>query len=896
MRISLKDVEEKVKPLGGRLSYDKDFIFDLLAAYGRSSSNITRLKSGQLNVADDKQNEVAQKNVVYFKPAAVSDDELYTIVDDLKSSPAAVRYNTRFVITTNYRKLRAIDTKTGETLDINIRDINRHYAFFLPWAGMEKAQFIAENHADVKAAEKMAKLFDILVAHNEYKTANDWHELTTFFTRLLFCFFAEDTNIFKKNQFINAIASYTQEDGSDVKDFLKILFASLDDEDKQGYPAHLAEFPYVNGQLFKDFTAIPEFNKQARDLLVESASKLDWSQINPDIFGSMFQAVVRPGERTGLGQHYTSVPNIMKTIEPLFLNNLKDQFNKYYDDTKKLDGLLARVANIKVFDPACGSGNFLIIAYKELRKLEHAILERRGELTGQTQQALLGSRISIEQFYGIEIDDFAHEVAILSLWLAKHQMNLEFAEKFGIDLPLIPLKESGSIVKGNAARIDWEEACPHTIDEEVYLIGNPPYLGASLQDAYQKKDMGIACSDLSGYRKLDYIAIWFSKGAKYISATRAQLAFVSTNSVCQGEQVALLWQHILRDGINISFAYTSFRWANNAKHAAGVTCIIVALAYEPTNEKYIYTDGVSRSVSHINAYLAEGAEIIIDKRSKPLSHIPKMIRGNIPYDDGNLLFSASEYSSLLSSQPDIKPYIKRYGGALEMLNHKWRYCIWLKGANVDQAIQSFAVIKDRVEKVRSFRVKNQTTSIHSKRDTPEFFGDIRQPATGNYLMFPRISSERREYLPIAYLDANTIMADSCYGVPNAELWLFGVFSSRIHTVWMRAVGGALETRLRYSSAIVYNNFSIPSPTQSEKTSIEAKALGVLDARESHPEKTLAEMYQPDKMPEDLRVAHQELDEAVEGLYRKRPFVSDDDRLTHLFDLYEVMTAKEKETA
>lgn len=894
MHITLKDVEEKVRPLGGQLSYNKAFIFELLAAYGRSQGNITRLRNGQLNVADDKNVDVAQKGVIYFKPVSVSDDELYVVVDDLKSSATVVRYSTRFVIATNYKKLLAIDTKTGEPLDINISEIDKHYTYFLPWAGMEKAQFINENHADVKAAEKMAKLFDILIVHNNYKTADDWHSLTTFFTRLLFCFFAEDTNIFKKNQFANAIASYTQKDGSDLRDFLKILFASLDDEDKDGYPNYLGAFPYVNGRLFSEFTAIPEFNKQARDLLIESSSKLDWSNINPDIFGSMFQAVVRPGDRSGLGQHYTSVPNIMKTIEPLFLDELKDEFDNGYNDRKKLELLLSRVSSIKVFDPACGSGNFLIIAYKELRKLEHAILERQGALAGHTQQIMLGSRIHIENFYGIEVDDFAHEVAILSLWLAKHQMNIEFAEKFGIDLPLIPLKEAGSIIRNNAARIDWQEVCPNHGNEEIYLISNPPYLGASLQDRSQKSDMAKACIDLPGYKKLDYIAIWFNKGAKYINTSRAKLAFVSTNSICQGEQVALLWGHIFERNLAISFAYTSFQWANNAKHAAAVTCVVVALAHKSTDEKRIYAGTVSRVVSHINAYLAEGADPIIGKRSQPISNIPNMIRGNIPYDDGNLLFSSIEYSSLVKDNPKLKKLIKRYGGAFEMLNNNWRYCIWLSGANIHDALHNFPVIRERVEKVRQFRIKSKTNSVHSKSGTPAMFGDIRQPSSGSYLMFPRVSSERREYLPISYLDANTIMADSCYGVPDAESYLFGIFSSRIHATWMQAVGGRLKTDHRYSSTIVYNNFPILPLTQSERAAIEVKALGVLDARENHPEKTLSSMYDPEKMPNDLRSAHQELDEAVDKVYRKKPFENDEERLTHLFDLYETMTAHEKE--
>lgn len=895
MRITLKDVEENVKPLGGRLSYDKEFIFELLTAYGRAPANITRLRNGQLNVADDKANEVAQKGVVYLKPADVPDDELYAIVDDLKTSPTVVRYSTRFVIATNYRKLLAIDTKTGEPLDINLKEIDKHYTYFLPWAGMEKTQFIAENHADVKAAEKMAKLFDTLVAYNNYKTADDWHDLTIFFTRLLFCFFAEDTGIFQKNQFINAVGSYTQEDGSDLHEFLLVLFEALDDEDKTGYPAYLAAFPYVNGKLFDRHASaqIPKFNKEARNLLIDASSKLDWSNINPDIFGSMFQAVVRPGERTGLGQHYTSVPNIMKTIEPLFLDELKLEFDRAYDESKKLDQLLSRISNVKVFDPACGSGNFLIIAYKELRKLEHAILERQGELAGHTQRVMFGSRIHIENFYGIEIDDFAHEVAILSLWLAKHQMNIEFAEKFGIELPLIPLKEAGNIVHGNAARIDWRDVCPNAGNEEVYLIGNPPYLGASLQNQSQKSDMTQACKDLPGYKKLDYIAIWFNKGAKYIENSKAKLSFVSTNSICQGEQVALLWPHLFARDVAIEFAYTSFRWTNNAKRAAAVTCVVVALACKPTGEKRIYAGAVSKVASHINAYLAEGADLIIDKRSQPISNVPNMIRGNIPYDDGNLLFSPAEYHSLVEENPRLKQLIKRYGGAFEMLNNNWRYCIWLRGMNIDDSLRNFPIIRDRAEKVRQFRMKSETNSVHSKSNTPALFGDIRQPMSGNYLMFPRVSSERREYLPISYLDANTIMADSCYGVPDAELYLFGVFSSRLHAVWMRAVGGRLKTDYRYSSAIVYNNFPLLPLTQAEKNTIEEKALGVLDARENHPEKTISSMYDPDKMPEDLRLAHQELDEVVDKIYRKKLFENDEERLAYLFDLYETMTAKER---
>lgn len=886
MRITLKDVEEKIKPLGNRLSYDKEFIFDLLAVYGRAQGNITRLRNGQLNVANDKANEVAQKGIVYFKPVSATDDELYAVIDDLKTDPTVVRYTTRFVIVTNYNKLLAIDTRTSESLDISLREIDQHYAFFLPWAGMEKAQFIAENHADVKAAEKMAKSFDILIAHNHYRTADEWHTLTIFFTRLLFCFFAEDTNIFGKNQFSNAVASYTQEDGSDLKDFLHTLFDSLDASDKSGYPAHLAAFPYVNGRLFSDFTDIPAFNKQARDLLLESASKLDWSQINPDIFGSMFQAVVRPGERTSLGQHYTSVPNIMKTIEPLFLDELKEEFNKSYDDARKLEKLLARIGDIKIFDPACGSGNFLIIAYKELRRLEHAILERQGELTGQSQQTFLGSRINIENFYGIEIDDFPHEVAILSLWLAKHQMNLEFTEKFGIDLPLIPLKESGNIVHANAAQINWNEVCPNNREDEIYLIGNPPYLGSRNQDKSQKEDLKPLSPK---YKSLDYVSVWLIKGAEYISGTKAELSFVTTNSVTQGEQVSLLWPSIINMGLEIGYAYTSFKWSNNAKGSAGVTCVIINLRNESPKPKRINQNGIWLTVDQINFYLSPTKQVFISRRSKPVSSLPAATFGNMPNDSGALLLDEDEKRQIEAA--GYGEFVYSYKGADELLKGKKRWCLVVSDDNVKRAITS-DFIKDRFARVAAHRQKSTEASTQKLAAYPNrFYFWTHQP--GHSIMIPSTTSERRDYIPIAYLDEKTVVSNAGQVVYGAEPHVFGLISSRMHMTWVRAVAGQLETRIRYSSAIVYNNFPVPPMTETEKANIEEKSFAVLDARESHPEKTLAEMYDPDKMPDDLRVAHRELDEAVDAVYRKKPFENDEERLAHLFDLYETMTAGER---
>jgi len=891
MHVTLKDVEEKVKPLGGRLSYDKEFIFSLLLSYGRAPGNITRLRSGQLNVADLPETEVAQKNIVYFK-ATLDSENLYLIIDDLKSSPTVVRYSTRFVIVTDYQHLLAVDTKTGETLDIDIREIDRHYTFFLPWAGMEKAQFIAENHADVKAAEKMAKLFDVLIAHNGYTTALEWHNLTTFFTRLLFCFFAEDTNIFSKNQFSNAIGSFTQLDGSDLKDFLKVLFASLDDADKAGYPSHLAEFPYVNGQLFSNFSQIPDFNKQARDLLLESASKLDWSDINPDIFGSMFQAVVRPGNREGLGQHYTSVPNIMKTIEPLFLNELKDELNNSYDDTKKLEKLLGRLSGIKIFDPACGSGNFLIIAYKELRRLEHTILERQSELTGHAQQALFGSRINIENFYGIEIDDFPHEVAILSLWLAKHQMNLEFTEKFGIDLPLIPLKESGNIVHANAARMNWTEVCMNSGNEEIYLIGNPPYLGRRNQKVDQKRDMDICLSDIKSYRSLDYVSIWFRKAADFIrNKPLSKVAFVSTNSITQGEQVGLLWPSIV-DSLEIGFAYTSFRWSNNATGSAGVSVVVISLQSIGGGQKRIYTDNIVADVAHINSYLAPSDDMYVYRRGVPLAtQLPRMSYGNLTGGCDALMMNRRETDELLRENPEAKKLVRRLVGSAELLRGKDRYCLWISNDDLDFAM-SISGVRSRIEEVRRTREASKEPSIHALVNRPHQFRDLKT-AKNHALIVPIVFSERREYITGSFLSSDTIIPNSAQAIYDAELWVLGIVSTKMHMSWVRAVAGRLKTDLRYSSAIVYNNFPVPFLTEVEKAAIEEKTLAVLDVRENHPEETLAEMYDPEKMPNDLRKVHEELDTLVDNIYRKKPFENNEERLAHLFDLYETMTASER---
>ncbi len=889
VRLNLKAVEDRVAPLAGRDSYNREFIFDLLLAYGKPQGNVTRLRNGSLSVAVDPSTEVAQKNVVYFKET--TSDPL-AVLDDLKTSPAVVRYNTRFVIVTDFDELVATDTKTSETIGFPIAEIDQHFTFFLPWAGMEKAQYVAETHADVKAAERMGKLFDELLHANPglLDASSGRHALNIFFTRLLFCFFAEDTDIFEPNQFTNAVGSHTQADGSDVAAFLTDLFTALDTQRAEDKPSHLAAFPYVNGRLFTMSAdqVVPNFTKKAREYLIESGT-LIWREINPDIFGSMFQAIVTPGTRSDLGQHYTSVPNILKTIEPLFLDDLKASFDAGYDSVKKLEALLTRISEIKVFDPACGSGNFLVIAYKELRRLEHAILERLTELDARYQVLYAESKINIENFFGIEIDDFAVEVAILSLWIAKHQMNAEFKEKFNLAIPLIPLKETGQVQQGNAARVDWNKVCPND-GGEIYLIGNPPYKGGKAQGKQMKADYPYVFGSRSYSKDLDYIALWFVKGADYIEGTQAELAFVTTNSVSQGEHVGLMFPMIFAKGIEIGYAYTSFKWENNAKHNAGVTVAVINLRAKSTNPKYIFTDGLQVEAKNINGYLADAPSVFVYRRSHVLSpQLPKMVLGSMPKDGGYLIVDELEHRLMLAQDPGAALYLKRYVGSAEFINDIQRYCIWVPDSKLADA-RSVSPIAARLKQVTSWRDSREESGVRAFAAFPNRFKQNAYKATESVVV-PRVSSERRDYVPIGYLDEGSVISDAANAVYDAEPWIFSLLTSRIHMAWLAAVGGRMKTDYRYGAFIVYNNFPVPPLSNSQQERLTSAALRVLDIREYHCELTLADLYDPDKMPDDLRAAHAEVDALVDSIYSKRGYETDEQRLADLFAMYERMTAE-----
>jgi len=863
-------------------SFNEDsFIYDLLLAYGQPKASIKRLQQGGLNLSKHE-GEIIWKKKLFFK--SVKGEDLHGVIDSIKSDDKALKQDPRFIIVTDFKTLLAIDRKTSDTLDVPIAEIAKHFDFFLPWAGMEKAQHQNENPADVKAAERMAKLYDEIKKDNPTKTPEEVHNLNVFLSRLLFCFFAEDTGIFESVQFTNSIASHTQTDGSDLQSYLDKLFEVLNTEPtkRHNLSAYLEAFPYVNGGLFRNKHHAPAFTRRSRQALIDSG-QLEWKDINPDIFGSMIQAVITPEHRGGLGMHYTSVPNIMKVIEPLFLNELYEEFEATEGNDKALYQLLKKIWNIKIFDPACGSGNFLIIGYKELRKLEMKIFKALNNL------AL--SNISLGNFYGIEIDDFAHEVATLSLWLAEHQMNQEFFKEFGRTKPALPLKETGNIVHGNATRVDWEEVCPKKAGDEIYILGNPPYLGGKKLSNEQSKDMDLA--GLSEMKQLDYICCWFLKATDFIDNPSAQskYAFVSTSSICQGEQVHLLWSHIFKKRQAIEFAYKPFPWSNNARDKAGVVCTIIGVTKaEVIKLKYLFDDTLRTQVDDISPYLIKGRPILIEPKSESLSNLPKMVMGSNPIDGTNLILEDEEYDFLIKNKPESVRFIKRYMGGNDFIKNTQRHCLWIDDKDVIEA-RKISLIDEKLEKCRKYRLK-AGRDARKVANTPHRFC-YRTHKDSQAIIFPKTTSSNRKYIPCGITQRDTIIYEAAFAIYDVQPFLLGVLSSQMHNTWLSTACGRLGSGYRYSVKLCYNTFPFPPTSELQKQEIEKQVYNVLHEREQHSEKTLAQLYDPDKMPRGLKEAHHRLDLAVERCYRSKPFETDEERLEYLFKLYEQMIAEEQ---
>ncbi|MEH0734126.1 class I SAM-dependent DNA methyltransferase [Vibrio alginolyticus] len=869
-----------------------EFIYGFLTAFNFPKATLTQIRQGgSRNVAKIK-GHVGLKNKLYYFPAE-GDQDVDSALDDVIADPMIAQNKIRYVLTTDFERFLAWDTATSERLDIDFEVLHRNYSFFLPLVGLEKAILNSEKPADVKAAVKMGKLFDLIRVHNHLNTPEDIHALNVFLTRLLFCLFAEDTGIFpKKSQFTSAIKSMTSEDGSDLEQFLSDLFVVLNSPEgsdpRDRLPQHLTDFPYVNGGLFESDEPIPELGKKGRRILIECGLE-DWSAINPDIFGSMFQAVIDVDQRARLGQHYTSYSNIMKVIQPLFLDPLRLELEKQRNNANGLKRLLVRLGKIKVFDPACGSGNFLIIAYKELRLLEIEVIQALMKL----DQGFFISNIHLEQFYGIEIDDFACEVARLSLWLAEHQVNKQWEEHIGPAEPALPLKSTGKIISGNSLNIDWNMVCPKKVDDEVYVIGNPPFLGTNARSEAQRTEMKSVLSEFKSLGNLDYVACWFWKGAQYIKASKAELALVSTNSVCQGEQASTLWEPIFDLGLKIHFAYPTFPWANNARDKAAVHVVIVGLSgVSKYTNLYQDVDGEwhKKSVSSISPYLVEASRQVVSSRRVPLClNTPIMKKGNQPTDQGNLFLNRQERDELLAKHPEAARWIRKVLGSAEFLNSKERWCLWLVDAT-EEIIRSMSEVSKRVEAVREFRLKSSKLATRKKATTPHLFDEIRHPSSGDYILIPRHSSERRPYIPIGIISNDVISSDANMIIPDATLFEFGILTSSMHNEWMRLVAGRLKSDYRYSASLVYNTFPWPEVTEKQKAEIEQFAEDVLFVREDFPGKTLAELYNPDTMPVELLKAHQQLDNAVDKLYRSKPFRDTSERLSFLLACYEELVA------
>ncbi len=904
---------DQLEQLGSRGTSAPEFIYDLLRIFaGYGDGQIRRTKEGPGNLAKDGET-VLIKNLVAYRPAGVNTldgdcSKIYDIINAMRDEAKIAKHSPRLFISSNGVHVVAYDPKENDWYENRINLMWKDFEFFTPLAGIEKIQYTEEAEADVKSAQLMAKLFDDIRRYNDIRNPETVHALNIFMSRLLFCFFAEDTGLFPGvNLFTNTLRTHTKEDGSDLAEFIDRAFLAMSTNDAtvlDTLPELYKVFPYVNGGLFKDRYPIPVLSRRARTLII-NCGEYNWKEINPDIFGSMIQAVITPEQRAGLGMHYTSVPNIEKLIRPLFLDSLEEEFEaacaearekiakRVHPDraTVRLRGLLNRLSNIKFFDPACGSGNFLIISYKRLRELEIRIWKALREIANIA--ILPFPNITLTQFYGIELDEYACDTATLSLWLAEHQMNVKFFDAFGYQPETLPLKPSGHIVCGNACRLNWNTVCPHIPEDEVYIMGNPPYLGSKLQDDTQKEDMKLAMRGTDAAKTVDYIAAWFWKGALYIKATNAKYAFVTTNSISQGEQVAMLWKPIFDLGLEIFFARTSFKWSNNAKYNAAVTVAIIGVQNKDNSRKLLFREreNVALQVDSINPYLSASDNVIVTKTYSIPKGLPKAEFGCMPYDKGNLLLSETEKDEIIESHPEAHSIIKRIMGSQEFINDIKRYCLWIDD-NQRALAESIPKINTRILATANFRL-HESKDGASLADRPHQFREhyvITEDSKGKVII-PRVSSERREYIPIGYVDKDTIISDSAFAVYDAELWLFAILTSKMHNLWVRTVGGRLKTDLRYSATLCYNTFPFPKLTNKQKEELSELAQEILNIRDENFEMTLGEMYNPESMPEELREAHHRLDLAVERIYRSEPFSSDEERLEHLFKLYAKMTKK-----
>ena len=877
--------QEELEAIADQLNADS-LPYELLRIFcGYGDASLQRVRDGRDNKSRDPQTILIKDKFVYC--SFNKGTEPLATIQALRDNASITRHNPRLYITSDGTSLIAYDPKDEDFYEGALETLWRDFEFFKPLAGIEKFRNYEEAEVDVKTAELMAKLYDDICRYNDFRDPEISHCINVFMSRLLFCFFAEDTGLFKQDQFTKAIEDNTSIDGSDLAEFIDRIFVILSTDEnlrKQQTNKIISDFPYVNGGLFKERYAIPKLSRRARLLMIQ-CGKFQWSEINPDIFGSMTQAIVSPEDRAELGIHYTSVPNIMKVIQPLFLDDLVAEYLRSRNDAKALNALLVRMGNIKFFDPACGSGNFLIISYKRVRELEIEIWKRLFELQAT---AIPFTNIQLTQFYGIEIDEYACDTAKLSLWLAEHQMNNQFREELGTAPNPLPLRPSGHIVCGNACSIDWNTVCPHTKDEEVYVMGNPPYLGTRNQEAWHKSDMNFTFGNVQ-HGMLDYIGCWFYNGARYmLGTTRTRVAFVSTNSIAQGIQVQMMWNPIFAMGMEIQFAHKTFTWSNNAKNKAAVFCVIIG--YGPSNrnvEKFIYDGEVRTRVDTISPTLSEQSFSGVQTQLSSICGLRPILKGSLPADENNLTVYPSDKETLLNSHPELAPIIKRFIGSQEFLRSEERYCLWITEQYKELAY-SIPELRKRFELVATMRQKSKKTATQRLASVPYRFAEDRFNSAPAILV-PVVSSQRREYIPIGFVPQDTVVYYSSFAVYDADLFDFAVLTSKMHNVWMRATAGRLKSDFRYSATLCYNTFPFPKISNTQKEVLSNLAKEILLVRAEHTEMTLGDMYNPENFPDDLRAAHHALDLAVERCYRDKPFESDEERLEFLFKQYVKLT-------
>ena len=784
----------------------------------------------------------------------------------------------------------------GLNVEFEIHQLIDNLQIFEELAGYQKRTYHEEDPVNIAAAELMGKLHDQLKDVGYIGDA-----LEAYLVRLLFILFADDSTIFQKGIFYDYLEQRTKEDGSDLAMHLDQLFQVLDTaEDKRlkTLDEQLNIFPYVNGRLFTDRLPTAAFNKDMRQTLLDCC-KLDWGKISPAIFGSLFQSVMNAQERRNLGAHYTSEKNILKVIRPLFMDELWDEFNAAGENHNKLKALHSKISKLRFLDPACGCGNFLITAYRELRLLELTIVEKllKGQMVTNVNQYFL---VDLDQFYGIELGEFPSQIAQVAMFLIDHQMNMLVSDKFGEYIPLIPLQKSAVILNGNALRIDWQSIIQPLEDEIVeprfdYILGNPPFIGTAYQNPEQKEELNSIFYELKSAGMLDYVSAWYVKAAEYIQNSNTSVALVSTNSIIQGEQAGILWGHLFsKYKIKIHFAHQTFKWKNEARNNAGVHVVIIGFgSYDIKNKKLFVYDKVNKNpeeliVKNINQYLVDAQDVIISPRTLPISKVPKIGVGSALLDGGHLILSNDQKNEVIKKEPNLEKYIKRLWSADEFINNKLKWCFWLK--DVDPAfLKNSQILISILKEVQAFRLSSNRGKTKEMGMYPSLFGEERQPQS-NFLLIPKVSSEVRRYIPIGYMTSEDIITDKVFAFPNASIYHFGILTSLMHMIWINYTCGRMKSDYSYSNTIVYNNYPWPeNPTDKQKQAVEDAAQAVLDARTQYPDSSLADLYDPNTMPPVLVKAHQQLDRAVDLCYRPQPFTTEAKRIEYLFELYEKYT-------